>query len=779
EHHAGSAFSARGRAGGRRRRAHAARAPADRAGGLARPPAALRRVRRPGRLRLSALGPSGRTDADRRRAADVRGGARARARAGGRLPGARLPPAGRRRRPALRDRRGRGTDGRRHPAALRRLAQLERARDGRGGGARHASEPQRALPRTGRVGPLDHALGRRAARRARRSARIRAGTRRAPAPARVGGARALPALRRAGRRAQPRVAVLLRRGLRRAARALPRRRSPGRRHRWPPAADRARRRPDRPHARRARRPTTRRRYPLARLPRAGGRPRRAKPGRLQLEPQLLAAGLATRRSRAPPDQGEGALVLEGDGAAALRRGALGARAALRPRSRRHPPARGRTRLVSEHRRDRPRPALRGVPHRRLRLAGLRGGGARAGRGLGHLPHRGPPAAAGRHLQRLGLHAASDPAADARCPDDVPRLRPARPDDGASRARGRPRGRPPGAGRAGGDDDPLPGVRRARPAHDVRPGARGVPGRAGAARALELRTYLGGRPGVARRGHLALRPGEERAPPRPAGHPVHRAPRPATRTAGGLPLRDQGGLLPAVLGGHGAHAADGRDSRACRVRLHPGQLRLRPRPVHHPRPRRPLVGRGVLPGHRLGDVRPHADGRPALRAGRGRRGGDRGGVRGRRGGLARRYPRTRGARPRPDEPRRRGGGRELVARRAARRRSPGGRADRPRVAALAAPAQDTLRGGGAPPGAGPQRPAGRAGTDAACTRALARRSAGRGGLCPQAPPGAVRRRSGGPHARGARRAARRARCGPRRPRPPAGLVGAAAPDGAAL
>ena len=67
--------------------------------------------------------------------------------------------------------------------------------------------------------------------------------------------------------------------------------------------------------------------------------------------------------------------------------------------------------------------------------------------------------------------------------------------------------------------------------------------------------------------------------------------------------DRAGLLPAVLRRHGAPAAHGRGAGPRGLRLHARALRPAPQGVRRARPRRPLVGRGVLPGPRLGDLRP--------------------------------------------------------------------------------------------------------------------------------------------------------------------------------
>ena len=125
---------------------------------------------------------------------------------------------------------------------------------------------------------------------------------------------------------------------------------------------------------------------------------------------------------------------------------------------------------------------------------------------------------------------------------------------------------------------------------------------------------------------------------------------------GLPVRREVGLLPAVLGRDGDPAADGRDPGARGDRLHVGLLRPQGEGVRRARPRRPLVGRGVVPRVRLGDLRPDA-------------------VRG-AAALAEQRPRRPGARRRPGPRRRRRG-------RRAQRRPPPRRARRGRSTPAAA------------------------------------------------------------------------------------------------
>ena len=65
------------------------------------------------------------------------------------------------------------------------------------------------------------------------------------------------------------------------------------------------------------------------------------------------------------------------------------------------------------------------------------------------------------------------------------------------------------------------------------------------------------------------------------------------------------LLPAVLRRHGADAAHGGHPGACGRGLLPGLVQQGHPRVPGPRPRRPLVGGGLVHRHRLGSVRPHS------------------------------------------------------------------------------------------------------------------------------------------------------------------------------
>ncbi len=86
-----------------------------------------------------------------------------------------------------------------------------------------------------------------------------------------------------------------------------------------------------------------------------------------------------------------------------------------------------------------------------------------------------------------------------------------------------------------------------------------------------------------------------------GYTLLRAPAARLRDARRLPVRLEDRLLPAVLRRRGAAAADGRHPGAGRDRLHVGLVRRTRARVRRARPRRPLMGRGVVPGLRLGDA----------------------------------------------------------------------------------------------------------------------------------------------------------------------------------
>ena len=121
--------------------------------------------------------------------------------------------------------------------------------------------------------------------------------------------------------------------------------------------------------------------------------------------------------------------------------------------------------------------------------------------------------------------------------------------------------------------------------------------------------------------------------RAARSDVHREAGPGRESARSIPLRRPARLLPALLGRGGAAVADGRGPG-------PGRGRLLARaPGHHDgrvrraRPRRALMGRGLLPASRVGHLRPDARRRPAARAERRRRAGPRSAARHRRSTAA--------------------------------------------------------------------------------------------------------------------------------------------------
>ena len=145
-----------------------------------------------------------------------------------------------------------------------------------------------------------------------------------------------------------------------------------------------------------------------------------------------------------------------------------------------------------------------------------------------------------------------------------------------------------------------------------------------------------------RTHHLRRRAQRRAAPAGGLHLQRAAAHPSV-SAGGLPVRGQGGLLPAVLRRDGADAAHVGDPGAGGVGLLAGLLQPRHGRVPRARSRRPLLGRGLLSHDRLGHLRPHAH----HLAGRDRRPGRRGTRPQRLGLLAarRRRPRSAGSQPR--------------------------------------------------------------------------------------------------------------------------------------
>ena len=82
------------------------------------------------------------------------------------------------------------------------------------------------------------------------------------------------------------------------------------------------------------------------------------------------------------------------------------------------------------------------------------------------------------------------------------------------------------------------------------------------------------------------------------------------------------LLPAILRRDGADVAHGGDPRAGRVGVRSRHPRLDDQGVSRARPRRALVGRGLVRGHRLGAVRSDAVAGAGVRPGKRRRCGER-------------------------------------------------------------------------------------------------------------------------------------------------------------
>ena len=104
-----------------------------------------------------------------------------------------------------------------------------------------------------------------------------------------------------------------------------------------------------------------------------------------------------------------------------------------------------------------------------------------------------------------------------------------------------------------------------------------------------------------------------------GRPTTRRPPPARLPARRVPVRRPAGLLPAVLRRDGAAAADGRRPGARRRRASaPARYDSERKRVRRARPRRALLGRGVLPALRLGHLRPDAGRLAGARAARRRR-----------------------------------------------------------------------------------------------------------------------------------------------------------------
>ena len=188
-----------------------------------------------------------------------------------------------------------------------------------------------------------------------------------------------------------------------------------------------------------------------------------------------------------------------------------------------------------------------------------------------------------------------------------------------------------------------------------------------ARAVRARAHVGARAGAARGGRDAVRVRRARR-----GLPRRRLRLLRGAAAGRgdarrLPVRRADRLLPAVLRRRGAPAAHGRDPRARRDRVHVRLVRRQAAGVRRARPRRALVGRGLVPRLRLGHPRPDAGERAAAGPAQRER------ARRRWPALGSAGPRRRAAQRPRERPRARpGGGHQLGhdrARRAPRRWSP--------------------------------------------------------------------------------------------------------------
>ena len=427
---------------------------------------------------------------------------------------------------------------------------------------------------------------------------------------------------------------------------------------------------------------------------------------VHLGPRLRPARLAARRPRAAARQGQAARLLEGREPRRLRRRAL-ARVGAGTRD-------GRSTSSSR----RPTRGPRALDARRSRspsatcardtfvTAGITST-RRTCRGRAAIPTAPPASATSSRARcaaatptRPSLHAAADRAraarraaptttGDAATLHDASTSRPSAADPGA---RGRP-GAPvashvPGVGE--------PGAPTATAA--ARPGPDRAGGRAAARAPTCARTYA---LAAAAASDGARRPYDyvqrRRGLPRRDGFTYTESPPPASRTLDGFLFdakpgycQQYSGAMALLLrmGGIPARVATGFTS---------GSLDRKAERVRRARPRRPLVGRGLVPGLRLGHVRP--DARPPRRRARSR------GDRSRAGAAPRRRAATSAAtRARPAA--------------AAPRRSDGGTPWAPdrRSAALAARAGRRRAWLAAPPPAPPRRAAGRSPSSSArCAR----------------------------------------------------------------
>ena len=508
-----------------------------------------------------------------------------------------------------------------HPVLARRAARLGRSRVRSEPGHRDAPVDAHPVPRRGALGARHARLHRVPARGARDGPRLPAARRRAPRRPARGRGRRRRARRGAVGLAREQLAGARRPRLHGAARRLPARRPHPARRDGVGGRDRRGRPARGPRAGAARR----RRPPAHRL--RGDRALGVQDGRgeLQLVARLRPAELAADRSRAAAHQDRSRGVLEGDEPRRVRR---------RPLDHRRRPLAAERRLLRGARRARllapadprhgPRPAHDAGHRRGDHAVGGELAPARARIRPRALRDRGRPAHLRPGLHGRGVRAGTEPPCPGRRADDLPALQPGVPEHGAADA-----GRRPAVGRR---DRELPGLALlpAGPvlALGVGPGTRAgppaVPPRRGRRHrgpgGLALRAHVGAEPAAEGRSHDAggVRPAR---PGVPLGRlRLHGDAAGLRHPARHVPVRGEGRLLPAVLRGDGAPAAHGGHPGTDRRRLLTGHPRRQARRDGRPRRRRALVGRGLLPRHRVGHLRSDAGGlaRPRPR----RRGGGR-------------------------------------------------------------------------------------------------------------------------------------------------------------
>ena len=319
--------------------------------------------------------------------------------------------------------------------------------------------------------------------------------------------------------------------------------------------------------------------------------------------------LVARRARAAAHQGHGAGLLEGDQPRRVRRRAL---------------ARGRRRRATPLVRAAPEPHAGCRPSRSSTAGCARRSSSAPATSQDILPGRLAPGAAaerrhlrdldqaaapGRQLPGAGLRPAPERHPAQALGHQLPRLHP-----GLPRAAGAAARRAPPASwtrRPGGRWAPTPDMRFAAYGTDggagvVWPSGFGVQQDGDSVMADSPYAQLYALTQQIRREHeVALRLRAGRPGSRAAGDDLRREPAAAPLPAGGLPLRHQDRLLPAVLRRDGAHAAHGRHPRPRRLGLQPRQLQQRAQGLRGARHRRALVGRGLLPALRLDHLRPDA------------------------------------------------------------------------------------------------------------------------------------------------------------------------------